>query len=205
MTFDTWISLLIVAIGMSCTPGPTGLLYLNHAIQHGAKRALITLLGSCLGFVLVIYASLIGIGALLAASESLFHMLRWLGVGYLLYLGICAWKAPAKPSDDSLLVTDTSRAKLLVTGFLISASNPKSFVFFTAFIPQFMNPSADFGPQASLLASTLVGVEFIFGLLLCRSAAHLSPWIVNHMAWFNRLTGALFITLAGALSIARRA
>ena len=95
MSLDTFLIYLLAAIGLSLSPGPNGLLALTHGALHGRRKALYTILGGALGFVVVIALSMFGIGALLQASLRWLTVLQWLGGAYLVWLGVQVWRAPA--------------------------------------------------------------------------------------------------------------
>src|SRR5688500_11102066 len=92
--FDTWLLYLAASIGLSLSPGPNGLLALTHGAMHGRRRALFTISGGVLGFVMLIGLSLFGIGALLQASIVWLAVLKWVGGAYLVWLGLQLWRAP---------------------------------------------------------------------------------------------------------------
>ncbi len=92
MSLEIWLIYLVAAIGLSLTPGPNGLLSLTHGVQHGFRKTIATVIGGGLGFLVLIAASLAGLGALLAASEKAFTIAKWIGAAYLVYLGIRLWR-----------------------------------------------------------------------------------------------------------------
>ncbi len=97
MSIEHWLLYLAAAIGLSLTPGPNGLLVLTQAIRFGARRAAWSALGGVIGFLVVVGASLAGLGALLAASERAFWVVKTVGAVYLVVLGVQLWRAPAAP------------------------------------------------------------------------------------------------------------
>ena len=111
MSLDTWLIYLAAAIGLSLSPGPNGLLALTHGALHGRRRALFTILGGALGFVLVIALSMFGIGALLKTSVHWLTALKWMGGAYLVWLGIQLWRSPAlhlEVTERTLRLTNAS-------------------------------------------------------------------------------------------------
>ena len=207
MTLELWIVYLAAAIGLSLTPGPNGLLALTHGARFGASRAAFTVLGGVTGFFVLIAASLAGLGALLAASEQAFTVAKWVGAGYLVYLGIRLWNAPP-PSVDAAggaAGRDDGRPRrLFAQGFLVAVSNPKALIFFAAFLPQFMVPGAAYGTQLAVLGGTFVLVEFLYELMVAGTAQRLAPWLARHGRWFNRATGCTFVGIGALLATARR-
>src|SRR5699024_8870593 len=110
MTLEHWTVYLLAAIGLSLTPGPNGLLALTHGMRFGWRRSVATLLGGVAGFLLLIAISMVGQGALLAASERAFTVAKWVGAAYLVYLGIKTWRAPVVGSGDDATVSDSRQA-----------------------------------------------------------------------------------------------
>ena len=106
MSLDTWLIYLLAATGLSLSPGPNGLLALTHGALHGRRKALYTICGGALGFVIVIALSMFGIGALLQASLVWLTVLKWLGGAYLVWLGIQVWRAPPIGLDLSAQCAD---------------------------------------------------------------------------------------------------
>ncbi|MQX37155.1 LysE family translocator [Roseospira navarrensis] len=210
MSLDLWLMFLVASVGLSLTPGPNGLLSLTHGARFGLGRTAFTALGAGVGFLVLIAASLAGLGALMAASEQAFTIAKWIGGGYLICLGIRLWRAPAPVIgvvDDAApaLGRDAQGARLFAQGFTVAVSNPKVLIFFAAFLPQFMTPGLGFWPHLLILGGTFVTIEVAYELLLAGTAHRLSPWLAKGGRWFNRVTGTTFIGVGGLLATAGRA
>lgn len=207
MPLDLWLLTFATAIGLSLTPGPNGLLALTHGARFGLRPTVATILGGALGFLLLIAASLAGMGALLAASEAAFAAAKWAGAAYLVYLGIRLWRAPAPaPSAPAQRHAHEAAhpARLFMDGLLVALSNPKALLFYAAFLPQFMRPEAAYATQLALLGGTFLVVEIAYELLLAGLAVRVAPWLTRHGRAFNRITGATFIGVGAALATASR-
>lgn len=207
MSLDLWLVYVVAAVGLSLTPGPNGLLSLTHGVRFGFARTVFTALGGVAGFMVLVAASLAGLGALLAASEQAFTVAKWVGAAYLVYLGLRLLRAPA-PSVTAAAAATTAGAdgpaRLFGQGFLVAVSNPKALIFFAAFLPQFMSPDVPFLVQFAVLGGTFAVVEFIYELMLAGAAQRLAPWLGRHGRWFNRVTGCTFIGIGGLLTTANR-
>src|SRR6478672_2606024 len=107
MDFNTWLIYLAASIGLSLSPGPNGLLALTHGALHGRRKALFTISGGVLGFVILIALSMFGIGALLQASIVWLTVLKWVGGAYLIWLGIQVWRSP--PMDVAAAAQGNAR------------------------------------------------------------------------------------------------
>ncbi len=208
MSLEIWLVYLAAAIGLSLTPGPNGLLSLTHGACFGVRPTVSTVLGGALGFFLLVAASLAGLGALLAASEQAFTVAKWLGAGYLVYLGLRVWRAPAPqiPSGPQARAgQDAARPlRMFNQGFLVAVSNPKGLIFFAAFLPQFMVPETPFALQLLVFGGTFVAVEVLYELLLAGLAQRIAPWLARHGRWFNRAAGGAFVGIGAVLTTASR-
>lgn len=198
MTLQTWILFVSTVFLITASPGPNALLALTHGAKHGAGRAAATVLGSLTGFMVLLALSLVGLGALLAASATAFQIVKWLGALYLIYLGIKTWRSnPEAVSANTGALSDTEivRRSLFRKGFLVAISNPKILVFFAAFFPQFIIPSEPQLPQILVLASTFVLLELSWQLTYALGGGQLSRWLGRSEVarWFNRVTGGLFV------------
>lgn len=206
MTLELWAVYLAAAVGLSLTPGPNGLLSLTHGARYGLGRTLFTVVGGVLGFMVLIAASLAGLGALLAASETAFTVAKWVGAAYLVYLGVRLWRAPAAAVSVGVDVEgrDVRPSRLFAQGFLVATSNPKAMVFFAAFLPQFMTPDMSFWMQLAVLGGTFAVTELIYELALAGAAQRIAPWLTRNGKLFNRITGGAFIGVGGMLAAAGR-
>ncbi|HEX6980611.1 MAG TPA: LysE family transporter [Alphaproteobacteria bacterium] len=207
MTFELWIVYLIAAIGLSLTPGPNGLLSLTHGVRFGFARTVFTVLGGVCGFLVLVAASLAGMGALLAASETAFTIAKWIGAAYLVYLGIRLWRAApptVRASADADVAREAGPARLFLQGFLVAVSNPKALIFFAAFLPQFMVPGAPYWLQFAVLGGTFAATELCYELVLAGMAQKIAPWLGRYGRWFNRITGSTFVGIGGLLTTANR-
>lgn len=207
MTLELWAVYLAAAVGLSLTPGPNGLLSLTHGARYGLGRTAFTVVGGVLGFMVLIAASLAGLGALLAASEAAFTVAKWIGAAYLVYLGVRLWRAPASivsVGADASDGRDAHPLRLFAQGFLVATSNPKAMIFFAAFLPQFMTPDMSYWMQLAILGGTFAVTELLYELALASAAQRVAPWLTRNGKWFNRVTGGAFVGVGGMLAAAGR-
>ncbi|MDX1736697.1 MAG: LysE family translocator [Alphaproteobacteria bacterium] len=207
MALETWMLFLFAAIGLSMTPGPSGLLALTHGSMHGLRKSIFTLLGGCVGFALVIAVSMAGMGALLMASYEAFLVAKIIGAAYLVYLGVKVFRSPPMKVDETISSPRSGgHWKMFAEGFLVAASNPKAIIFFAAFLPQFVDASQPQLPQFFAMALTFVTVEFIYELAVAGFAHKLKPLFAEGTfgIWFNRVTGATFVGIGGFLATMSR-
>lgn len=201
MDLHTWLIYLLAATGLSLSPGPNGLLALTHGALHGGRKALYTIFGGALGFVVVIALSMFGIGALLQTSLVWLTVLKWLGGAYLVWLGIQAWRAP--PVGVDLDRTGLPRAgwSLFRQGALSALSNPKAVLFFAAFLPQFIDPARSLWLQFAIMAGTFALIEIVTEALIASMAQRLQPWLRRVGRRFNQTCGGLFVAIGVALPL----
>jgi threonine/homoserine/homoserine lactone efflux protein len=152
MELQNYLAFLLASSLILVVPGPTILLVISQASTHGRKSVFPLASGVVLGDACAMSCSLIGLGMILATSASLFTLFKYLGAGYLVYLGIRLWRKETGPKP-ALAVRQGS---LLRSAFIVTALNPKSIAFFVAFLPQFILPEMASAPQLLLL-----GVSFL--------------------------------------------
>jgi threonine/homoserine/homoserine lactone efflux protein len=198
---------LVAFIGIA-TPGPTVLLALANGSRFGVRRSMYGMAGAVLSDFVLIGAVALGLGALLAASEFWFSVVKWIGVVYLAFLGIMLLRstgslgaAPDAPRDGG----GAARA-IFMRCFLVAVTNPKGYLFFSAFLPQFIVPSAPQVQQYVTLALVFVIIDFLVMLayaLLGSQAVRLLKQ--SGALWLDRICGGALLTLAGSLAFYRRA
>jgi threonine/homoserine/homoserine lactone efflux protein len=201
MALDTWLIYLLAAVGLSLSPGPNGLLALTHGALHGHTKALYTIFGGALGFVIVIALSMFGIGALLKSSLLWLTVMKWLGGAYLVWLGIQVWRSPPIGLELSAGATPRGGWSMFRQGALSALTNPKALLFFAAFLPQFIDPARSLWLQFLIMAGTFALVEIATELLIAAFAQRLSPWLKRVGRRFNQVCGGVFMAIGVALPL----
>jgi threonine/homoserine/homoserine lactone efflux protein len=201
MALETWLIYLLAATGLSLSPGPNGLLALTHGALYGRRMTLCTIVGGCIGFVVVIALSMFGIGALLSASLTWLTVLKWVGGAYLVWLGIQVWRSPPIGITAHTAVVPRAPGSLFRQGALAAISNPKVILFFAAFLPQFIDPTRSLLIQFVVLAGTFAVVEFSIELLVASLANRISKWLARVGRRFNQGCGAAFIAIGVVLPL----
>ena len=208
MTFESWAAFTAASAVLLIIPGPTVLLVVSYALGQGWRTVLPMTVGVALGDFTAMTLSMLGLGALLATSATLFTILKWVGAAYLVYLGIKLWRAggtlDAAPRTDAV-----SAAKMLGHAWLVTALNPKSITFFVAFLPAFLDPQADFLTQMVVFETTFLVLAFANAFGYALVAARARGFVANPRAIgiVNKVGGGLLIgagaatvTLAGSRS-----
>lgn len=208
MSPDVYLSFLAASALLLILPGPTVMLVIGYSLSPvaGGRRVLPALMaGVALGDLTSLSLSLAGLGAVLAASATLFTVLKLLGAAYLIWLGAAMWRADPNPPTD-IAANPAPRRVILARAWLVTALNPKSIAFFVAFLPQFVDPLSPFAPQAALLtvSFTLLAALNVmaYGLLAGRVGAGLATPRARRV--FHRLGGATLIGAGLATAAARR-
>ncbi|MBL9059032.1 MAG: LysE family translocator [Mangrovicoccus sp.] len=193
---------------MLVIPGPTILLVLSYALSQGRKVALAVASGVALGDLIAMSASLAGLGALLATSAAAFTLVKMVGAGYLVWLGIGMLRK-ARATDPHLPVAPTAESprKMLGHAAAVTATNPKSIGFFLAFVPQFIHADRPVLPQALILVATFVvlaaGNALAYAALADRLRARLArPAAVRRL---TRAGGFTLIAMGAVTALVRRA
>ena len=201
MSLDTWFIYLAASIGLSLSPGPNGLLALTHGALYGQRRTLFTIFGGVLGFVALIALSMFGIGALLQASLAALVVLKWLGGVYLVWLGIQVWRSPPVGMAAGAVAEPRSGASLFRQGLLSAVTNPKALLFFSAFLPQFVDPARSLVTQFLMMAGTFAATEWLTEVFIAAMAHRISPWLARVGRRFNQACGGVFIAIGAALPL----
>jgi threonine/homoserine/homoserine lactone efflux protein len=202
---------LVAFIGI-VTPGPTVLLAMSNGSRHGPARAGFGMAGAVVSDLILLGAVALGLGALLAASEFWFSVVKWLGVAYLGCLGVMLLRsngtvdAPAagEAVEAGSGGAGTPRA-LFLKSLLVAITNPKGYLFFSAFLPQFIEPTAPQTPQYLALGMTFVLIDCVvmlgYALLGSMAARFLKA---SGALWLDRVCGSALLALAGSLALYRR-
>jgi homoserine/homoserine lactone efflux protein len=201
MQLGTWLVFVVASMGLSITPGPNSLLALTHGALHGSRRALFTIFGGVLGFVAVIALCMFGIGALIKSSIVWLTVLKWVGGVYLVWLGIQVWRSP--PIDVALNTApaEASAWSLSRQGLLSAATNPKGLLFFSAFLPQFINPHRSLVLQFGEVAATYAATEFAAEYAVASAANRVRSWLGRVGRRFNRVCGGIFVVVGAVLPL----
>ena len=201
MQLDHWLAFVAASAIMLAIPGPTVLLVVSYALGYGRRAALAVVAGVGLGGFTAMTASMLGLGAILAASSTLFTALRWIGGAYLVYLGVKLWRAPARIDEPGSDAPRASPARMFAHAFAVTALNPKGIIFFVVFVPQFLVPAEPFWRQAVILEATFITLDMLnvtlFALLASSARRRMREPRVQRAV--NRTGGSLLIG-AGALS-----
>ena len=207
MPLDTWLAFFVASWLISLSPGAGAISCMTAGMRYGYARATWNILGLQIGILFVLAIVAAGLGAIIAASTTLFTAIKWLGAAYLVYLGIQQWRAPAAPVTDAGADVSGTPRQLVMRGFLVNATNPKGIVFMLAVLPQFIDPALPQLPQYAICGATL----FFTDLVVMSGYTGLAAKVLrllrepHHVRWVNRTFGGLFVAAGAVLATFRRA
>jgi threonine/homoserine/homoserine lactone efflux protein len=194
MTIEAWLAFTAASAALLVIPGPTILLVVSYALGQGWRSALPMAVGVALGDFTAMTLSILGVGALLATSATVFTLLKWVGAAYLVRLGIKLWQAGGT-LDGTPRTNAAPALKMLGHAWVVTALNPKSITFFVAFLPQFLDPRADFWAQMLVVETTFLALAFanVLGYALVATRARMVVQRPQAMRIVNRAGGSLLI------------
>lgn len=210
MTFESFFAYLLVLFVATIIPGPNSLLAINHGANHGIKRTVYSGLGNLIGNLLMAIVSILGLGAILLASGVVFTIIKWVGVAYLVYIGIRLILEPvpeeqAEETDHKPIVRKRKR-RLFLDGFVIAVGNPNGILFYTALFPQFIDIKSSTAGAFMIVFSTLAIVGFGCYMLYAVCGMKLNS-LFQHRSFrkgFNRVTGSIFIFASLILAFSKK-
>jgi homoserine/homoserine lactone efflux protein len=205
MPWDLYCAFVATTVVLILIPGPNVTLLVANSLAYGPRRALTTLVGTSSAITLQLAIVALGMSSLILVLASWFAWLRWLGVAYLFWLGIRQWRAAPVVLDD-IDTRRITRGRLFWQGVLVSATNPKTLLFYAAFFPQFVDPSRPPGLQLGLLCTTFLIVATVLDGSYVLLAGRLRSWLRGRRRarLRNRITGSLLIATGLGLALARR-
>jgi len=204
MTVEIWLAFVAASTALVLIPRPTVLLVVSYALGQGWRAALPMAVGVALGDFTAMSLSVLGIGAVLMASATLFTAVKWIGAAYLVYLGIKLFRAGgtlnAEPKTDA-----SSALRMGAHAWLVTSLNPKGILFFVAFFPQFIDPHAAFWPQVLILQATFLAIAFANALAYAFFAIRARGLVRSErvIGAVNK-TGGVMLIGAGVASVAIR-
>lgn len=204
MTVERWMLFAAMETVLCLTPGPAVLLVLSLSLRRGWGFGMRAIGGILVANLLYFAVSATGLGAILLASWNLFFLIKWLGAAYLIWLGLQTFFA--KPEEATAPAAPQSSMRTFVHGLVTQGANPKSLLYFTALLPQFVEPSAPLAAQIALLAATSALIELVVlgGYALLASRASRVARTPRFATAFHRASGGLLIGAGAGLALLRR-
>ena len=207
MELSGWITYVVATFILSLSPGPGVFSSISSGMHHGFRKGVWNGVGMQVANLIHVAVVALGLGALLVASETLFAVVKWVGVAYLIYLGIASWRAPAATFEEDKDDTAVTVREIFMRGFWVNATNPKGIIFFAAILPQFIDVARPQPMQYAILAATsfVVDLAVMMGYTALASRVFRVMREPRHIRWVNRTLGSAFVACGVALAAFRRA
>jgi len=187
------------------SPGPAIFLAISNGMTRDMKTVALSSLGNIVGLLLLSSISIVGLGAIITSSATLFMLVKLTGAIYLIYLGVRQFRnSKAVVLENFRQGEDKQRqaSSFFNEGFLLAATNPKPILFFTAIFPQFLDQHNAIAPQFLLMTAIFMFLSFVslfsYGLISKSTRRLFSSQ--SAMAWFHRITGGIFIVMGLGLT-----
>ena len=192
------------SLALTLVPGPAVLYIVARSVEGGRRAGLVSVLGIGVGGLVHVVFAAVGLSAILASSAAAFSVVKWVGVAYLVYLGLQRILAPDE-ADAALTVEREPLSRVFSQGMIVNVLNPKTALFFLAFLPQFVDPSRGAVPaQISLLGVTFVVLALCTDGLYALLSGSVAGWVRrrNESPWFRRgqryVSGGIYLVLGAA-------
>jgi len=204
MNIETWLAFVAASLVLTMTPGPSILLGVVHAMKYGASKTAVTALGDISANFLQMMLVAIGLGAVIANSESAFLAIKWFGIATLIYMGIKMLLSKPPEINKVSAEEPIAKHKLFLSGFFVAAGNPKAIVFFTAFFPQFIDPNQPLLQQMAIMCPTMAILDFTWVMIYALSTKKFLGFMKTHPMVLNRAGGSALISASIFLMFSSR-
>lgn len=203
--FDLYLAFVVATVVLVIVPGPNVTLIVANSLAHGTRRGLVTVCGTAASQAVQLAVTCIGMTSLMLALSQWFEWLRWAGVAYLIYLGIREWRAGGGAMRVAAAGAVSTKT-LFWRGFLVSATNPKTLLFYAAFFPQFIDPRGPLAFQMVVLSATFLIIATVLDGSYAMLAGRVSDWLASdrRARLRARVTGSLLIAAGLGLALVRR-
>jgi homoserine/homoserine lactone efflux protein len=200
------LTFVLVSAGIIVIPGPNVLVIISTSISHGKLRGLQTVAGTTCAMILQLFAAALGTAWLVSVLSSGFLWIKWLGVSYLIYLGVTHLFAATVKSNKKKV---PSAMGSFQRGFWVSLTNPKTILFFSAFLPQFVSGSGSYLSEIALLSTIFLVLAVVLDSGYAILSGKISTRLSNPLAtrYQNLFSGIMFLgagALLGTAEVARK-
>jgi len=203
MSMELYLAFVAATVVLILIPGPNVALIVANSLAHGPRYGLVTVAGTSTTQGVQLLFVVFGFATVMAAMGAAFEWIRWIGVAYLVFLGIQSLRAPADRLENP--APPRKSIKLMFgEAILVSATNPKVLLFYGAFFPQFVVADRPVVRQLVLLAATFWVIAALLDSGWALAAGRLRPLLAGAGRWRHRVTGGVLLTAAAALAAARR-
>jgi threonine/homoserine/homoserine lactone efflux protein len=200
-----WVAFLVASILFIQVPGPSLLFTIGRALTVGRREALLSVVGNAIGVTTQAVLVAVGLGAVVAASVTAYTVVKVAGAAYVIWLGIQAIRNRAEAREALERQVSAKRGHALRIGTVVGLTNPKTIIFFVAFLPQFTNPAAGHvGVQMAVLGSVFGAMAVCSDSMWALLAARAREWFARKPARLDKLgaTGGVMMVGLGAAMLA---
>jgi len=201
MPLELYLAFVAASVLLILTPGPMVAYVIATTLSRGLRHGFVAVAGSTLASAIQLGVVALGLTAILNAASEAFFWIKWLGVFYLVYLGVRTWLAAPEDLAASPDARGLSDRRTFLEAFVVNLTNPKALLFHGAFLPLFISASAPVGPQLLTLAATFLVIAVSMDCLWALTASRSRPLLARAGRWRNRVTGGVLITAAAGLAL----
>jgi threonine/homoserine/homoserine lactone efflux protein len=199
---NLFLAFVLAVTVLMLVPGPNVALIVANSVAYGARYGLLTVAGTSSAMIVQLGIVALGMTEALHAAATWFEWIRWLGVIYLVWLGIKEWRAP--PVDLTRTKPEPRSARAIYARALfVSLTNPKTLLFYGAFFPQFVRPDYDIGLQVAVLSVTFLALAILIDGAWAVAAGRARRLLASRGRLRNRLSGGLLMGAGLGLAMAR--
>jgi len=204
VSIEVWLAYLATAVVFSLAPGSGTVNSISNGMVYGWRKSLASILGLQAGLAFHLLLVGVGLGAIVAKSATAFTLIKWVGVIYLVWLGIQKWRETTT-LDVAASSVQVPAWQLFRQAVMVNLTNPKTIVFLVALFPQFLNPAEPQLLQLTVLGITTLAIDTIVMLFYVTLASKLTMYIrsARVMGGLNRMFGSMFIGCGALLATAR--
>ena len=206
MSIELYLAFCLATAILILMPGPIVTLVIAQSLRHGTTTGLATVAGSSIGHALLVAAGALVLSTAFVLMADLFDIIRWLGAGYLIWLGIKEWRSHGADLNAAQAGAPRGKRAVFWQGIVVAVTNPKTILFYAAFFPQFIDTAAPLAPQLVLMGVTFVVIAATFDSGYALLAGRLRGFLSGpHRARIrSRITGSLLIGTGIGLALVRR-
>jgi len=198
-----FLAFVLAVTVLMLIPGPNVALIVANSVTYGFRYGLLTVAGTSAAMVVQLGLTVLGMTELLGTLGAWFEWIRWIGVAYLIYLGVTQWRAP--PLNLAEVAPEPKSARAMFTrALLVSMTNPKTLFFYGAFFPQFVVTSHDVGAQVAILSATFLLLAVLLDGCWALAAGRARGLLAMHGRLRNRISGSLLVGAGIGLALARK-
>ncbi len=206
MSIELYIAFCLATAVLILMPGPIVTLVIAQSLRHGTATGLSTVAGSSVGNALLVTAGALGLSTVFVLLADLFDLIRWLGAAYLIWLGIREWRSRGADLSEASAGDRQAKTTVFWQAIVVAITNPKTILFYAAFFPQFIDPTAPLAPQLVLMCVSFVVIAGLLDSCYALLAGRLRGVLTGprRARIRSRITGTLLIGTGIGLALARR-